>query len=117
MYETFSKNNVNNGVASMKVTIQNMPQFVLYINSYAESSWDYTIAWELDTEPASSPGYSSTGVKAHTRGNQADPANGELAFTPVSYANDGGEHTIWITYRKDNSQHSNNDKGYVAIPD
>lgn len=117
VYESFSNFNVNNGVASMKVTIKNMPQFVLYINSYAESSWDYTIAWELDTEPASSPGYSSTGVKAHTRGNQVDPANGELAFTPVSYANDGGEHTIWITYRKDSSQHSNNDKGYVAIPE
>ena len=117
VYESFSNFNVNNGVASMKVTIKNKPQFVLYINSYAESNWDYTIAWELDTEPSSSPGYSSTGVKAHTRGNQADPANGELAFTPVSYANDGGEHTIWITYRKDSSQHSNNDKGYVAIPD
>ena len=117
VYESFSNFNVNNGVASMKVTIKNMPQFVLYINSYAESNWDYTIAWELDTEPSSSPGYSSTGVKAHTRGNQADPANGELAFTPVSYANDGGEHTIWITYRKDSSQHSNNDKGYVAIPE
>lgn len=117
VYESFSNFNVNNGVASMKVTIKNKPQFVLHINSYAESNWDYTIAWELDTEPSSSPGYSSTGVKAHTRGNQADPANGELAFTPVSYANDGGEHTIWITYRKDSSQHSNNDKGYVAIPD
>ena len=117
VYESFSNFNVNNGVASMKVTIKNMPQFVLYINSYAESNWDYTIAWELDTEPSSSPGYSSTGVKAHTRGNQVDPANGELAFTPVSYANDGGEHTIWITYRKDSSQHSNNDKGYVAIPE
>lgn len=117
VYESFSNFNVNNGVASMKVTIKNKPQFVLHINSYAESNWDYTIAWELDTEPSSSPGYSSTGVKAHTRGNQVDPANGELAFTPVSYANDGGEHTIWITYRKDSSQHSNNDKGYVAIPE
>lgn len=117
VYESFANFNVNNGVASMKVTIKNKPQFVLYINSYAESNWDYTIAWELDTEPSSSPGYSSTGVKAHTRGNQVDPANGELAFTPVSYANDGGEHTIWITYRKDSSQHSNNDKGYVAIPE
>lgn len=117
VYESFSNFNVNNGVASMKVTIKNKPQFVLHINSYAESNWDYTIAWELDTEPSSSPGYSSTGVKAHTSGNQADPANGELAFTPVSYANDGGEHTIWITYRKDSSQHSNNDKGYVAIPE
>lgn len=118
VYESFSNFNVNNGVASMKVTIKNKPQFVLHINSYAESNWDYTIAWELDTEPAaSSPGYTSAGVKAHTRGNQADPANGELAFTPVSYANDGGEHTIWVTYRKDSSQHSNNDKGYVAIPE
>lgn len=118
VYESFSNFNVNNGVASMKVTIKNKPQFVLYINSYAESSWDYTIAWELDTEPAaSSPGANSTGVKAHTKDNQVDPANGELAFTPVSYANDGGEHTIWITYRKDSSQHSNNDKGYVAIPE
>ena len=56
VYESFSNFNVNNGVASMKVTIKNKPQFVLYINSYAESNWDYTIAWELDTEPAQALG-------------------------------------------------------------
>lgn len=90
---------------------------MLYINSYAESSFDYTIAWDLDADPVSSPAYNSTGVKAHTKGNQKNPANGISSFTAVDYANDGGEHTIYITYRKDQSQHSNNDKGYVAIPD
>lgn len=117
VYESFSNYNVNSGVASMKITIKNKPDFYLYINSFAEGIYDYTIAWALDTEPASNPSKNSTGVKATTSGGQADPAQGELAFTPVSYANDGGEHTIWVTYRKDSSQHSNNDKGYVAIPD
>ena len=117
VYESFSNYNVNNGVATIKLTIKNKPQFVLYINSYAESSFDYTIAWDLDADPVSSPAYNSTGVKAHTKGNQKNPANGISSFTAVDYANDGGEHTIYITYRKDQSQHSNNDRGYIAIPE
>ena len=117
VYESFSNYNVNNGVATIKLTIKNSPDFVLYINSYAESSFDYTIAWDLDADPVSSPAYNSTGVKAHTKGNQKNPANGISSFTAVDYANDGGEHTIYITYRKDQSQHSNNDRGYIAIPE
>lgn len=116
VYESFSNYNVASGLATIKLTIVNKPDFKLYINSYAESSYDYTIAWELDTEPASSPSYTSTGVKATTRANQQDPSGGISAFTEVDYSNDGGTHTIYITYRKDSTQDANNDKGYIAIP-
>jgi hypothetical protein len=38
-------------------------------------------------------------------------------FKEVVYNNiDGGEHTITITYRKDGSQSSYDDRGYLLIP-
>lgn len=116
IYESFSNYNVGSGIATIKLTIKNKPGFKLYINSYAESNYDYTIAWDLDTQPAASPAYNSTGAKAHTSGAQKDPAAGISNFTEVDYTNDGGTHTIYITYRKDSSVNANNDKGYIAIP-
>ena len=116
IYESCSNYNVGSGIATIKLKIKNKPNFKLYINSYAESNYDYTIAWDLDTLPAASPAYNSTGAKAHTRGAQKDPAAGISNFTEVDYANDGGTHTIYITYRKDSSVNANNDKGYIAIP-
>ncbi len=115
IYESSSNYNVGSGIATIKLTIKNKPDFKLYINSYAESNYDYTIAWDLDTQPAASPAYNTAGVKAHTRGTQKDPAAGIANFTEVDYANDGGTHTIYVTYRKDGSVNTNNDRGYIAI--
>lgn len=116
VYMSNSNHNVSNGYASMKFKFKGMPDFKLWINSYAESSYDYTVAWNLDVDfPSSNPSSSTSGVKAHTSGKQYDPSNGLTAFTEVDYANDGGEHFVVVTFRKDGSVNANDDRGYVAI--
>ena len=116
VYMSNSNKGVSSGYASMKFKFKNQPNFKLWINSYAESHYDYTIAWNLDVNyPTSNPSYDSSGVKAHTSGKQYDPANGLTAYTEVDYPNDGGEHFVVVTYRKDSSANANDDRGYVAI--
>ena len=41
VYESFSNYNVNNGTATMTITLNNLDEFTLYIRSYAESGYDY----------------------------------------------------------------------------
>ena len=116
VYMSNSNKGVDNGYASMKFKFEGMPDFKLWINSYAESSYDYTVAWNLDVDyPSSNPSSSTSGVKANTSNKQYDPSNGLTAFTEVDYANDGGEHFVVVTYRKDSSASENDDRGYVAV--
>ena len=116
VYMSNSNHNVDNGYASMKFKFKGQPNFKLWINSYAESNYDYTIAWDMDKDyPTSNPSYADYGAKAHTSGKQYDPANSITAFTEVDYPNDGGEHFVVVTYRKDSSVNSNDDRGYVAV--
>lgn len=115
VYMSNSNHNVNNGYASMKFKFKAQPNFKLWINSYAESNYDYTIAWNMDKNyPTSNPSYADYGAKASTNGKQYNP-NSITAFTEVDYANDGGEHFVVVTYRKDNSASANDDRGYVAV--
>ena len=115
VYMSNSNHNVNNGYASMKFKFKGQPNFKLWINSYAESNYDYTIAWNMDVDyPSSNPSSSTSGVKANTKGNQKDPTS-ITAFTEVDYSNDGGEHFVVVTYRKDSSVNENDDRGYVAV--
>ena len=116
VYMSNSNHNVNNGYASIKFKFKAQPNFKIWINSYAESNYDYTIAWNMDKDyPTSQPSYADNGAKASTNGKQYDPSNGLTAFIEVDYANDGGEHFVVVTYRKDNSANANDDRGYVAI--
>ena len=115
VYMSNSNYNVNNGYASMKFKFKGMPDFKIWINSYAESNYDYTIAWNLDVDfPTSIPTNISSGAKASTNGNQYNPTN-ITAFTEVDYPNDGGEHFVVVTYRKDGSAYNYDDRGYVAV--
>ena len=115
VYMSNSNYNVDNGYASMKFKFEGMPDFKLWINSYAESYYDYTVAWDLDVDyPTSLPSDSTSGVKANTNGNQKDPTS-ISNFTEVDYSNDGGEHFVVVTYRKDSSAYNYDDRGYVAV--
>ena len=115
VYMSNSNYNVDNGYASMKFKFKGMPNFKLWINSYAEFNCDYTIAWNLDVDfPTSIPTNISSGVKAHTKGNQKDPTS-ISNFTEVDYSNDGGEHFVVVTFRKDSSVNAYDDRGYVAV--
>jgi hypothetical protein len=99
----------------MTIDIVGYDNFKLYIRSYAESRYDYTMASQLDQD-LTSGSTESTYMKTSTRGNQSSDTsiNG---YTLVEYSNiDEGEHTITIGYRKDDSGDSGDDRGYLLIP-
>ena len=70
MYESNSNYNVDSGFAKMYVRISGYNEFTIYIRSYAESNYDYTLAFNPDIDLNSNPTYTNGNVKAHTRGNQ-----------------------------------------------
>ena len=116
VYRSSSNYNVNNGVATMYITIKDCSSFKMYIRSYAESAYDYVMVSQLDQTITGSTSYSNTTlVKAYTRTNQQSGTalyNYTLVeFTGISL----GEHTITVVYRKDATGHVGDDRGYVLI--
>ena len=115
VYMSNSNKGVGNGYASMKFKFKGKPDFKIWINSYAESPYDFTIAFNMDVDyPTSNPDNSSTGVKLHTEFFQKDPTTIDN-FKEVDYPNDGGEHFVVVTYRKNGYGDMYDDRGYVAI--
>lgn len=116
VYESFSNYNVNNGTATMTITLVDIDSFTLYIRSYAETYYDYVMVSQLDVEINGNTSYQyNAAVKAHTRTIQ-NSGTDFYSYTPVTYENiGGGEHTITIVYRKDSSGNSYDDRGYVLI--
>lgn len=120
VYESFSNYNVGNKSAVMYIKIIGYTSFTIYIRSYAESSFDYTVAFNLDTytpsKPlTSNPSSSTFGVKVHTSSKQ-NSGTTIGSYTKVEYTGiDGGEYYICIAYRKDGSVNSGTDRGYVLI--
>lgn len=115
VYESFSNHGVDNKFAKMYIRLVGYTNFRIYIRSYAESNYDYAMAFNPDVDVVSLPSYTTTGVKAHTRGNQKSGQD-LSSYTPVDYELDGGEHFIAVVYRKDSSVGVGNDRGYVLIP-
>lgn len=116
VYESFSNYNVNSGTAIMTITLNNLDSFTLYIRSYAETYYDYVMVSQLDVEINGNTSYQyNAAVKAHTRTTQ-NSGTDFYSYTPVTYENiGGGEHTITIVYRKDESGNSYDDRGYILI--
>jgi hypothetical protein len=117
VYESFSNKGVDNSAAVMYIDIVGYTNFKVYIRSNAESSYDYVMISQLDKSITKDSSYSdSTLVKAHTRGNQ-NSGTSIGSYTLVEYNNiESGNHRITIVYRKDGSQASGTDRGYVLIP-
>ena len=106
VYESYSNYNVNDGVATMYIDIDGYSEFSIYVRSNAESSYDYVTVSELD----------SSTVKRSTSGNQ-NSGTAISNYTKVTYTGiDGGKHRITVIYKKDYSQHSGTDRGYLIIP-
>lgn len=103
------------GYDIMRITINGYDEFTCYIRSYAESSFDYTIIGNLDVELDGGMNADSSGVTAHTKGNQ----NGGTdinSYTKVVYTGiGGGTHFIDVMYRKDGSANVGDDRGYLLI--
>ena len=97
----------SNQYIHIKFIINNNPNCTFYLNSSAESGYDYGIAWNMDyTPPNTLPNYNSVGVKYHTKdsGNtNLSSSNTLSSYIKCSYPNDGKEHFIYISYRNDGS--------------
>lgn len=111
-YESNSNYNVNNGYSSMKVIIpKGISSVTVYFGSDAESTYDYSVLWQLDkNNPTSNPNDTTSGVVASSKGNQKS----KIAYT-YTISDTSKSHFFWITYRKDSSNHSGTDRGYLLI--
>ena len=104
---------VNPGTeANIKLTIPikiwGYTNFTIYIRSWCEARYDFVSACEIDVHPDSTSTYKANG------NNASGTAIGN--YTYVYYSGlDGGEHTIYVVYRKDGATSSNDDKGYLLI--
>ena len=109
-YMSYSNFNVNSGESKMRIDFVGYSEFVVYIRSYAESSYDYTIAGKLD-QTATTSAYQDRTYGSQTSGTDIS------SYKKVIYSNlDGGQHFVEILFRKDGSVNSNQDRGYVLIP-
>lgn len=122
VYESYSNYHIANGYAKMFIDVDGYDEFNVYINSYAESNYDYTLAFTPGYNPTSLPSGSSVGgnIAGTTYGYQYNPASYGITsgngWKKVTYQLNGQAGTICICYRKDSSVDSNWDRGYVAIP-
>ena len=114
-YDVYMSNNqgVNSSNAVMKLECVGYTELTIYIRSYAESSYDYTIASiaNASTYPTSS---SSSDTKAHTSGNQ-NSGTKLSDYTKVEYTGLSGKDIIYIVFRKDSGGANGDDRGYVLI--
>ena len=104
----------NSSQAVMKLECVGYEELTLYIRSYAESNYDYTIASNANasTYPTF---YISSDTKAHTRGNQQS-GTALSDYTAVTYTGLSGNDIIYIVFTKDSGGTSGDDRGYVLIP-
>ena len=115
-YDVYMSNNkgVNSSQAVMKLECVGYTELTIYIRSYAESSYDYTIASTVNasTYPKA---YNDSTAKAHTRDNQKSGTS-LSDYTAVTYTGLKDNDIIYIVYRKDGSSEIGDDRGYVLIP-
>lgn len=118
-YESFSNKGVNNGKATMFITINGYTSFTFKVRNYSESSYDFVVVNNLDDttipswQPSQGSGIASNGKVYYTNKGKSSTTT----WYDVTFDNlDGGEHTITVTYGKDSSASQYDDRGYVAIP-
>ena len=99
---------VDNGTSKARITIHGYQKFVLYIRSYAESNYDYTIASKLDTAAERGGSCQQT-----TSGKQSQTQYYKAEYSIL----DNEEHVIEILYTKDSSANQGDDRGYFYIAD
>lgn len=116
VYES-TNTGVDSSYSTMYIDINGYKNFTVYIRSYAEDTYDYVMISELDKTITGSTSYSDSSlVKGHTRGSQTS-SNLISGYKAIQFTDiDGGSHRITVVYRKDGSDYSGYDKGYVLIP-
>lgn len=120
-YESFGNYNVNNGKATMFITIGGYSSFTFKVRNYSasEGDYDYVVVNNLDDttvpswQPSVGSGTASSGKVYYTNdGNSSNTTWYDVTFNNL----DGGEHIITVTYGKDGMFNDGDDRGYVAIP-
>lgn len=120
-YESFGNYNVNNGKATMFITIGGYASFTFKVRNYSKSEgdYDYVVVNNLDDttipswQPSVGSGTASSGKVYYT--NKAKSSS--TTWYDVTFNDlDRGEHIITVTYGKDNYFNDGDDRGYVAIP-
>lgn len=118
-YESFRNYNISNVKATMFITIYGYASFTFKVRNYSENKFDYVVVNNLDDttvpswQPSVGSGTASSGKVYYTnKGNSSSTTWYDVTFNGL----DRGEHIITVTYGKDGSGHSNDDRGYVAIP-
>ena len=118
-YQSSSNKGIHNRTATMFIKINGYTSFTFKVRNYSEPSWDYVVVNNLDDrsipkwQPAVGSGTASSGSVYYSNKGKSS----STSWYDVTFANlDGGEHYITVTYGKDGSGNSYDDRGYVAIP-
>lgn len=108
-YQVYKSNmHEHNDWTTAKITFLGLPEFQIAYGSYAEGNYDYVVLSELDAAILSSLPNSG---KYSSKGSQ----NASYPNLVATYNNDGGEHHIYVYYRKDSTQSSNDDCGAFGV--
>lgn len=96
---------------TMSITIKGYSDFMFYINSDSESTYDYVMVGELNKIPSRMSNYSST------QGKDKSSLNLD-SYKPVNFSNldRNQSYTIYVVYTKDGTTDQGEDCGYVLIP-
>lgn len=102
VYKSNDSYQVNDAKDVARITVFGYNTLKLYIRSYAESTYDYTEAFEVNTAAVRAQG------KYTTKGKQSATNYVECIYT----LDPNVESFIDVMYSKDNSTHKNDDRGY-----
>lgn len=114
VYQSNGSYNINSAFDYIKVQFSGIPDFTFLYGSYAESSYDYVVVFNLDVEinVSTNPRNITTNRAYSSQSNQ----NSSAPNRQGQFINDGGDHFFYVGYGKDESTHSGTDRGYIAIP-
>lgn len=115
VYESASNYQINNTAALMYITINNSPDFRLYIRSCSEIPFDTVVVSQLDQTIDNNTDLNDTSLVA----GYCDTSNCNTNLSDyqlIELPNDGLTHTVTVMYRKDGTTSSEDDKGYILIP-
>ena len=115
-YDVYMSNNkgADSSNAVMKLECVGYTDLTIYIRSYAEGEYDYTIA-SIANASIYPTAYDSSNTKAHTSDNQQS-GTALSNYTAVNYTGLKDNDIIYIVFIKDSSDASGDDRGFVLIP-
>lgn len=123
MYYAYQSNNyhIGSSIATMRVTVVGYTEFTVYIRSYSESNYDYTVARKIGASALTSwySAYDDENTKAYTNstsGMSIDNYTAVTFTTADGLTDDETPHTFYIQYGKDGYWDEGDDRGYVLIP-